>query len=328
MPTHVHSPYGYIPTESVTIIFIALFSISSVVHVGQSIVSRMWWLLPTVGLCGILEIIGWSARLWSSMNPRAESPFEMQITATILAPTPFVAANFVILGKIIRRLGPSYSRLSPRLYTIIFCTCDIISLIVQAVGGGMASVAVGHNRDPTPGGNIMLGGIVFQMITITIYAACAVEFFVRYLKDRPVNRTGGGEDEKAVSPHKAIDARLKLMCFALMFSTTCLFIRSVYRTIELSDGWTGRIIQTQVYFNVLDGAMITLAMFTLNFAHPGWLIGQRNVDSDKRASTPGSNATMMFHWTLLVRSIQTRAHKNFAVAHITIKFEQAAQTCA
>jgi hypothetical protein len=63
--------------------------------------------------------------------------------------------------------------------------------------------------------------------------------------------------------------------------------RAVYRTIELSDGWTGRIIGTQVYFSayfqlhfqfysniikivdVLDGAMIVLAIYTLNFVHPG-----------------------------------------------------------
>jgi len=40
----------------------------------------------------------------------------------------------------------------------------------------------------------------------------------------------------------------------------------------LSDGWNGRIISTQVYFNVLDGAMVTLAIYTLNIAHPGLLL--------------------------------------------------------
>jgi hypothetical protein len=34
--------------------------------------------------------------------------------ALIIAPTPLVAANFIILGRIIRRLGPQYSRLTPR----------------------------------------------------------------------------------------------------------------------------------------------------------------------------------------------------------------------
>ncbi|KAJ7242051.1 hypothetical protein C8J57DRAFT_1526451 [Mycena rebaudengoi] len=59
------------------------------------------------------------------------------------------------------------------------------------------------------------------------------------------------------------------MVFALLFSTTGLFIRSIYRTIELQDGWEGRIIHTELYFNVLDGGMIVLAIFTMNFVHPG-----------------------------------------------------------
>ena len=47
---------------------------------------------------------------------------------------------------------------------------------------------------------------------------------------------------------------------------------AIYRTIELVDGFRGSIIQTQVYFNVFDGAMIVLAMFTLNVFHPSHLL--------------------------------------------------------
>jgi hypothetical protein len=42
---------------------------------------------------------------------------------------------------------------------------------------------------------------------------------------------------------------MKVMIYAMIFNTTCLFIRSVYRLIELSDGWDGRIISTQRYFS-------------------------------------------------------------------------------
>jgi hypothetical protein len=39
------------------------------------------------------------------------------------------------------------------------------------------------------------------------------------------------------------------MVAGLAFSTLVIFIRSIYRTIELTDGWRGRIIQTQLYFS-------------------------------------------------------------------------------
>lgn len=87
-------------------------------------------MLPTAVLANIAEVIGWSARLWSSKNPPLIDPFLIQwvpssvpksllsthpyprISTTIIAPTPLVAANFVILGQLIARLGPQYSRLS------------------------------------------------------------------------------------------------------------------------------------------------------------------------------------------------------------------------
>jgi hypothetical protein len=38
----------------------------------------MWWLLPTAALCGVIELLGWSGRLWSSISPTADTPFLMQ----------------------------------------------------------------------------------------------------------------------------------------------------------------------------------------------------------------------------------------------------------
>ncbi|KAG7444650.1 RTA1-domain-containing protein [Guyanagaster necrorhizus] len=277
-----NSFYGYVPDRGISILFLVLFSVSTLLHTGQAIFSRAWWLLATAFLCGLLEILGWSARLWSSSNPDLAGPYEMQLTCTILAPTPLLAANFVILEKLIERLGAGYSRLSPRAYLIFFCSCDIISLVIQAVGGGMAATAVSQNTSPNKGGHIMLGGIAFQMAVITVYAILGSEFLIRYLADKPIR----GRD--ITKGH--LNMKLRFLTVALAFSTVCLFIRAVYRTIELSDGWSGRIITTEVYFNVLDGAMIVLAIYTFNIFHPTLLLKdkakaleekqERDVDGD------------------------------------------------
>ncbi|KIP03964.1 hypothetical protein PHLGIDRAFT_214753 [Phlebiopsis gigantea 11061_1 CR5-6] len=239
-------------------------------------------MLPTAVLANITEVLGWSARLWSSKNPPAINPFLMQISTTIIAPTPLVAANFVILGQLITRLGPQYSRLSAMWYTTIFVSCDVIALIIQAVGGGNASAAVHQGRSPAPGGHIMLAGIVFQMAAITIYMALATEFILRFLNDRPIRRGSVSLSEKAASG-RFLDRKMKLMLLGLFFSSLTIFIRSIYRTIELADGWDGRIISTQRYFNWLDGGMITLATFSINIFHPGFLLGKRHVWKNWRA---------------------------------------------
>ncbi|KAL5519103.1 hypothetical protein ACEPAH_786 [Sanghuangporus vaninii] len=278
--------YGYIPTEWICILFVVLFSISTITHLGQSIYYKLWWLLPTVVLAGIGEVTGWAGRLWSSQTflGNGDDPYLMQICATIISPTPLLAANFVILGLIIGHLGAQYSRLTPKWYTIVFCSADVVALVVQAVGGALASSASQEDGgDPTTGGNIMLGGIVLQLVSITIYTALGVEYFYRYLTDRPIRNSFPAK--KGV-----FDLRVRLMVYALALSTTCLFIRAVYRTIELSDGWRGRIIETEVYFNVLDGAMIVLAICTINFFHPGFLLahidgGRKTAKGSQRSSS-------------------------------------------
>ncbi|KAJ2977789.1 hypothetical protein NUW54_g11376 [Trametes sanguinea] len=271
------TPYGYTPTKSVCIALVVLFGITSAakryaipaLHAAQAIRYRLWWLLPTAVLGGLVELVGWIGRLWSSLNPPAIDPYLIQVVATIVAPTPFIAANFMILGHIIKQLGSQYSRLSARWYAIVFVACDFGALVAQALGGAQAANAVQNNKDPDTGGHIMLGGIAFQLIAICVYALLALEFLLRYRYDKPFKRGG----VRLPKSSNRLDRRTQLMLFALFMMWIFLFIRSVYRTIELSNGWTGRIITTERYFNILDGAMIVLAMFTLNFFHPGILLG-------------------------------------------------------
>ena len=109
---------------------------------------------------------------------------------------------------------------------MIFCTGDVISLIVQGLGGGVASAAFGKGKSPDKGGNIMLAGILFQMcawrfslarlsrvphisrnplhlslelrfislerrltrssVCLIVFTLCFIEYFVRYFIDKPV----------------------------------------------------------------------------------------------------------------------------------------------
>jgi len=204
-------------------------------------------------------------------------PFKIEITCTIIAPTPLLAVNFIVFGEIIKRLGVKYSRMAPKWYTIIFCTCDVVSLVIQGVGGGLASAAMTLEK-ANQGADVMLGGIAFQLAVIVFYSILSIEYFIRYYLRAPI-ASRVPENKEAEGPaHGEFTGKLKLMSCALALSTTLLFIRAVYRTIELADGWTGRIISNELYFNVLDGAMVTIAMYTINLAHPGILLALRKQD--------------------------------------------------
>ncbi|KAJ7431425.1 RTA1-like protein, partial [Mycena galericulata] len=269
LPAPEDQHYGYVPKEAVAIIFLTLYGTSTILHIAQAVWFRMWWLRPTAALRGVAELLGWSGRLANSTSPASLTPYLIQISSTIMAPTPLLAANFMI-SRVIQRLGTSYSVLSPKWYTgiymILFLPCDIIALVIQGVGGGLAS-SNPNNLAGANGANVMLGGIAFQFTVILIFSTLAIDFVRRYVWDRAARSDW--------APRGVLTQRLRVMLAAVAFSTTTLFIRcasSVYRIIELASGWEGRIIHTELYFDVLDGGMVVLAIFTVNIAHPGLLL--------------------------------------------------------
>ncbi|TFY78000.1 hypothetical protein EWM64_g6014 [Hericium alpestre] len=94
----------------------------------------------------------------------------------------------------------------------------------------------------------MLGGIVFQMVTILVYTVLALEFFLRVFTDKPLRDVTASPEQMA---RASTAKRLTGTCDA----------------------------------DVLDGAMIIGAMYTLNFLHPGFLLRDAISTSTEDAST-------------------------------------------
>jgi hypothetical protein len=178
--------------------------------------------------------------------------------------------------------GRESSYLSPKAYLWIFCVADVISLVIQAAGGGLASIESNAHKSAALGSNIMLAGIIFQTISVTIFVICAVDFVRRMLR------------RHLLDPHPK---SLTPMLSAMFFSLICIYIRSIYRVIELAQGWSGFLITHQIYFVILDGTMMVLAVAVFNFVHPGWLlISESEFQMHKEMSdvtlNPSSNGSL------------------------------------
>ncbi|CAE6432776.1 unnamed protein product, partial [Rhizoctonia solani] len=192
-----------------------------------------------------------------------------------------------ILPKIINELGAEYSRMPARLYSIIFISADVTALVIQAVGGAMASIADtldGAER----GGRIMLAGIVIQLVAVVLYTILGVDFVVRFSLDRPARSKVMSEQRKHAG-WIHVPRGIVWMLVGLSIATVFIIIRSIYRTIELTDGWNGTIISTEKWFNWFDGAPIVVAMFAFNLFHPGFLL--RNLESENRLPASKDSST-------------------------------------
>ena len=57
----------------------------------------------------------------------------------------------------------------------------------------------------------------------------------------------------------------------LWIATILIFIRSIYRVVELQNGFNGTIANNEVAFMILEGPMIILASLLLTVFHPGYV---------------------------------------------------------
>jgi len=256
--------YGYVPWRAAGITYCVLFGLSMLVHIYQTIRTRAWWTV-VFAIGALTELIGWGARTWSSECPYNSNAFLMQICTLIIAPTFFTAGLYVILGRIIQLSGSEKSRsispISPGTYLWIFCTVDIISLVIQAVGGGMAAVAFSEvpTGDTKTGTNIMVAGIDFQLGSVAVFSAL---FFL-------VLRRAAVHD--GVRPLFR-DPSMKALVASTVVGILLIVTRSIYRTVELAEGWSGYLITTQVYFVVLDGGLMCAFAILFNVFHPALLL--------------------------------------------------------
>ena len=141
-------------------------------------------------------------------------------------------------------LGREYSRLRPKYYTWLFICCDFFSLVLQAIGGGLAATADDNNTQLNAGSNLMLSGIVIQVFTLAVFGVLAADYFRHVLASR---------SQLLPSQSLLSSRRFHLFLGSIGVAYTSIMIRCIYRIPELSGGWQSDIMQDETDFIVLDG---------------------------------------------------------------------------
>lgn len=191
----------------------------------------------------------------------------MQIVCLTIAPAFFAAGIYLTLSRIVITIGESNSRIKALSYPRFFIPCDVLSLVLQATGGGMASVAANNNESVDTGDHIMVAGLAFQVLTLAIFILTCTDFAIR-TRRRPQSAASTSISDNSRTSLRS-SAKFKGFLVALTLATGCIFTRSIYRVIELAQGWHGDLIANQRYFIVLEGVMVIIAVVALNVFHPG-----------------------------------------------------------
>lgn len=195
-----------------------------------------WWPLQlrntsrfaiAVSFGSALEAVGYGGRIMMHFNPWSSNGFKIQIISIVISPSFLAAGLYLTLKHLVLLLGPEKSRLKPQFYPYIFVSCDIFSIVLQAVGGG---IAASENVDLLDiGDNIIVTGIAFQVATMFVCICLAADFGWQSLKSRRAKTEADVYDGSGHPEFRGGKTWFKVSCIALAASFLFIFARCIYR---------------------------------------------------------------------------------------------------
>jgi len=313
---------AYIPTLPGNALFAALFGILIVPQLLFGIRYKTWSFMIWMSLGLLGEVVGYIGRIMLSNNIFDFNGFLIYLIPLTIAPAFITASIYLCLARVIYILDPAlaHTRLKPMTYTKIFVTFDVISLILQGAGGGVAATADGNKSTSDMGVNIMIAGLASQLVSLLVFIGLCGDFAWRLYKGivsskaratsteyTPVpglnrkptwmqrSKELGGSNSMTVDYTAIRSSRMfKGFVGALAAATVFILIRSAYRLAELQEGFDGKLANNEVLFMILEGPMIILACLGISAFHPGLAMrGLWSMKGFTRGAGAGAEKLMM-----------------------------------
>ncbi|KAF4535016.1 putative rta1 domain protein [Lasiodiplodia theobromae] len=253
-----HPFYKYDPNRGAALAYAIIFGVTTLTHIYQCLRTRTWYMTAFI-LGGLFETVGYIARYISIREPRSTAPYIVQTLLILIAPALLAASMYMVLSRII--LVTQTESLSPirrTWLTRIFVGGDIISFLVQVLGGGiLASGTTGDKPDADRiklGENVVIVGLFVQLLFFGFFLVVGL-----WWKSR-VGRRG----------MVALAARVpwKKHFIVLMVASALVFVRSVFRVIEYVMGDDGYLLEHEVFAYVFDAVLMDAVMVLYNVVHP------------------------------------------------------------
>lgn len=251
------SIYFYKPSLAAAILFTVLYAIPTVFTLHRINNSRTWYFLPVV-FGGVLEVAGYAIRLGSMKQPCNVALFATSQSFIVIAPLLVAAGNYIVLGRLMIAVLPVNDNhlfgLKPTLVTKVFVGIDIVSIVIQAAGSGIASSNDWEGKAKEVGVNILITGLAIQVVTVIAFLILCWKF-----SDRAYFGRGRRPDAPVLA-----DRAFKAICI----STALIAVRSIYRLIEFALGVEGYPFSNEWPFYVLEAVPMLFAISIFSLWYP------------------------------------------------------------
>ena len=155
-----------------------IFSLTLIAQIILGVYHRTWGFMVGVVAGNALEILGYAYRVELHYDDFNNNDFIIYLVGLTIAPAFYSGAIYLCLARIIAVYGTAVSLLSPRAITTIFIGCDFLSLVLQAAGGAVTSLAISESLTQT-GINIMIAGLSTQVVSTTAFCCVCLQMMFR-----------------------------------------------------------------------------------------------------------------------------------------------------
>jgi hypothetical protein len=219
---------------------------------------------------------GISTRFGLHLHPESKGLYIVEYLFVVLSPCAFIAAEYVLLGRLARHLRcDKYLLVTARRITVTFISSDISTFLIQAIGGALS---ISANDEPLAlaGSRVFLAGLALQLLSFLTFTCIFLFFLYRVRKCEPEVYV---QDQQLVwyKDWRALAGTMIVSCIGIL-------IRSVYRTIELSEGFQGRLATSEPFFYGLDTLPLFIAIVVYLPFWPGRFIPRAGVPVAVRES--------------------------------------------
>jgi len=210
-----------------------------------------------------MEVIGYAFRALSSKkDPYRITYFIVEYFLIVTAPVLFSASIYVCLTKIIAwaeaqglELSKRSALLGKRVILWTFITIDVVTTIMQVLGAALIGSATSKQKDPGTANHILLSGLAIQTFAFTIFLFLLTIVVFAICGDKGVV----GQLRRSKSPFLGV----------LMGASLLVFVRTIFRLVETSQGVFGQLSTHEGYFAGLEFAPVVVAVWMLAIWFPG-----------------------------------------------------------
>ncbi|KAF7157604.1 hypothetical protein CNMCM5623_001978 [Aspergillus felis] len=263
--------YFYNPSLGASVLFTIIYiipllyqSYMTFIFPRKAQIPRTKYFIPAA-VGAALEVAGYALRCASVKQPADVSLYAVSSTLIVIAPVFVCASLYMLLGKLeassadgsAKKPANFLLRGSGRWLPWTFLTLDILAVLTQGSGSGIASSGSWKGSSKDTGIGVLIGGLVLQVVTFAAYLVIMVWFHWR------------ATVEGYQLPHGA-----QMVMKGVYIAGSLIMLRSIYRVFEFAFGIDSYTFTHEWPLYALEAVPMFVALLVLAWFHPArWLAG-------------------------------------------------------